>query len=155
MLGASNNTYCSRILQAYKEKFFRNYTYNRANWAEKGLRQHQRGLRETLSQGRQLSRQHWPRGLTWLQTRGLNTYVNISRIKELIIREERKGAGMKRRKASINHVMLDCSWRNQRRLTVSSRTDKDTGVRMYKYAYPLAQSTEGAYKNGISYSQLL
>lgn len=83
----------------------------------------------------------------WLPTRGMNKQVNPSRIKELTIREERK--------ASIDHVILDCNWRNQRRLMVSRRTDRHTGMCEYKYAYSLALSTDSAYKNIISYIQLL
>lgn len=39
----------------------------------------------------------------------------------LTIREERKDTHMKRWKASIAHAILDCHWRNQCRLMVSSR----------------------------------
>lgn len=53
---------------------------------------------------------------------------------------------MRRQKASIDHVVLDCGWRNQRRLTVSSRTGKDTGVCMNEYAHSRALPTEGPTK---------
>lgn len=62
--------------------------------------------------------------VTYQWVEQINKYTEDKGARFLTIREERKDTRMKRWKASMDHAILDCHWRNQCRLLMVSSRDR-------------------------------